>query len=71
MLTSEPVLTGKHSLDSRSMTYKRRPVYWPAALVTTSGWPRRFLPSTEKGIFGHSDQIAAGTNRQRPGLLVY
>ena len=39
MLTSEPVSTRKHSLDSQSVTYKRRPVCWPATLVATSGWP--------------------------------
>ena len=70
MLTSEPVLTRKHSLDSRSVTYKRWSVCWQSALVATSGWPRRFPPSMVDGTFRHSHRIACGTNRHRPALLV-
>ena len=71
MLTSEPVSNRKRSLDSRSVTYKRRPVCcWPVALVATRGWPGRFPPSMVDGSSGLSHRIAGDTNRHHPVLLV-
>ena len=70
MQTSEPVSTRKHSLDSRSVTYKRRPICWPAVLVANSGWSWCFPPSMVDDTFGHSPRTAHDTNRHRPSLPV-
>ena len=63
ILTSAPVSTRKRILVSRSVTYRRRPVYcWPAALVVTSDWPSLFPAYTEGSTFVRRHRIVGDTN---------